>query len=176
MERDDIFKQAIVRAQEKDYKAARSLLRNLLFKYPEDINALLLFSLVAKNKETSIQALKEVLKIDPDHDLAFERLAKLKHAPPSKALAHIAPQIPRPAAPLRRKVNPQGALVEREADSIYSAIDNIRNTTRSSAPMLKAAPNSGKNPINPILLFFLVLIFLCVLVAGIEAALILLKI
>ena len=144
MERDDIFKQAIVRAQEKDYKAARSLLRNLLFKYPEDINALLLFS--------------------------------LKHAPPSKALAHIAPQIPRPAAPLRRKVNPQGTLVEREADNIYSAIDNIRNTTRSSAPMLKAAPNSGKNPINPILLFFLVLIFLCVLVAGIEAALILLKI
>lgn len=176
MERDELFKQAVARTREKDYKAARALLRNLLYKYPEDVNALLLFSVVAKSKETSIQALKEVLKINPDHDLAFERLAKLKHAPPSEALAHIAPQVSHSAVPLRRNVESQSRLVEREDDNIYSAIDNIRNTTRNSAPKLKAAPSNGKNSIPPILLVFLILIFLCVLVAGVEAALILLKI
>lgn len=93
-ERDDFFYQAVVYAKDKDYRAARAMLRNLLFQYPEDIEGLLLYSIVAKNREGSIQALKRILQIDPDHEIAFAKLAKLKFAPPASA------SIPTPTAPL----------------------------------------------------------------------------
>ena len=91
-ERDDFFYQAVVYAKEKDYKAARAMLRNLLFRYPDDIEGLLLYSIVAQNREGSIQALKRILRINPDHEIAFAKLAKLKYAPPAS--------IPSPTAPL----------------------------------------------------------------------------
>ena len=70
------------------------MLRNLLFQYPNDIEGLLLYSIVAKNKEGSIQALKRILQIDQDHEIAFAKLSKLKHAPPELL------SIPTPTAPL----------------------------------------------------------------------------
>ncbi len=90
--RDDFFYQAVVYAKEKNYSAARAMLRNLLFQYPDDIEGLLLYSIVSENRTTSIRALKEILKLDPDHEIAFTRLTKLKHAPPSS--------IPSPTVPL----------------------------------------------------------------------------
>jgi tetratricopeptide (TPR) repeat protein len=93
-ERDDFFYQAVIYAKEKDYRAARAMLRNLLFQYPDDIEGLLLFSIVAQNRESSIQALKRILQIDPEHQIAFTKLAQLKYAPPELA------SIPTPTAPL----------------------------------------------------------------------------
>ena len=90
--RDDYFYQAVIYAKEKDYHAARAMLRNLLYLYPDDIEGLLLFSIVAQNRDGSIQALKRILKINPDHEIAFAELAKLKYAPPES--------IPSPMAPL----------------------------------------------------------------------------
>lgn len=90
--RDDFFYQAVLYAKEKNYPAARAMLRNLLFQYPDDIEGLLLYSIVAKNREGSIQALKRILLIDPDHEIAFNKLVKLKQAAPDA--------IPTPTAPL----------------------------------------------------------------------------
>lgn len=166
MERDDIFNQAVVRAQEKDFKAARSLLRNLLFKYPEDINALLLFSLVAENKKSSIQALKQILQIDPDHDIAFARLAKLKYAPPEKALAHYVPPPPR-AAP-----------AQASSQAITQEMPRLKKPQAQVAarPQIKVTHHTGgkpketekKNNIDPILLGVLVIIYLCVFLIVIQ--------
>ena len=104
-QRDDFFYQAVIYAKEKNYKAARSMLRNLLFQYPDDIEGLLLYSIVAPNKEISIKALKRVLLIDPDHEIAFKKLVHLKQATPASFPAPTAPlPIPTPM-PVRQPVN-----------------------------------------------------------------------
>ncbi len=95
--RDDFFYQAVIYAKEKNYSAARAMLRNLLFQYPDDIEGLLLYSIVSENRTTSIRALKEILKLDPDHEIAFAKLTKLKHAPPSSIPS---PTVPLPAYPI----------------------------------------------------------------------------
>ncbi len=93
-QRDDFFYQAVLYAKEKNYSAARSMLRNLLFQYPDDIEGLLLYSIVAPNKEIAIKALKQVLLIDPDNEIAFNKLANLKRATPKSIPA---PTVPVPA-------------------------------------------------------------------------------
>ena len=105
--RDDFFYQAVIYAKEKNYAAARAMLRNLLFQNPNDIEGLLLYSIVAKNKEGSIQALKRILQIDQDHEIAFAKLAKLKHAPPAS--------IPAPTSPLPRHIPVVKATPQPEA-------------------------------------------------------------
>jgi len=165
MERDDIFNQAVVRAQEKDFKAARSLLRNLLFKYPEDINALLLFSLVAENKKSSIQALKQILQIDPDHDIAFARLAKLKYAPPEKALAHYVPPPPR-AAPAQAS----SQAITQEMPRLKKPQAQVAARPQSNVAQHSNKPKEKekKNSIDPILLGVLTIICLCVFLIVIQ--------
>ena len=97
-ERDVFFNQAVVYAKEKNYAAARAMLRNLLFMYPNDVDGLLLYSIVAENESGSIQALKRILQLDPDHEIAFAKLAKLKHALPIEIPPFIAPPpIPTPS-------------------------------------------------------------------------------
>ena len=104
--RDDFFYQAVIYAKEKNYAAARAMLRNLLFQNPNDIEGLLLYSIVAKNKEGSIQALKRILQIDQDHEIAFAKLATLKYAPPASIPTPTSP-LPRPAPVVKTTPQPK---------------------------------------------------------------------
>ncbi|MBT3338128.1 MAG: tetratricopeptide repeat protein [Anaerolineae bacterium] len=82
MERRERFNQAVIAAKQKKYKPARYMLRGLLAEDPNDVDSLLLYALVAENKEDAIQSLKKILQNDPDHRIAFIELSKLKYAPP----------------------------------------------------------------------------------------------
>lgn len=177
MERDDIFRQAVRRAREKDYKAARALLRNLLFQYPEDINALLLYSLVAETEKGAIEALKQILQIDPDHDIAFARLAKLKPAPPKKPLEHYAPIPPAPRVRLEdyviQEANLEAAPKLSETQKTSVPVQRQKNSLRAEENRL---PRKKKRRVDPILWGLTLIVVLCMLVAIVQAVIVLLEI
>ncbi len=91
MDRDKAFAEAVSAAKIKHYGTARTILHTILQKHPDDIDALLLFSIVSENRERSIVALKRILLLDPDHEVAFKQLSRLKHAPPSSIPSPIPP-------------------------------------------------------------------------------------
>ena len=136
--RDDFFYQAVLYAKEKNYSAARAMLRNLLFQYPDDIEGLLLYSIVAKNREGSIQALKRILRIDPDHEIAFARLTKLKHAPPSS--------IPSPTVPL----HPPSSVVKPVSVSTEKISEETVQRKPLEARLKHAPPSSITTPTAPL--------------------------
>lgn len=157
MDRDAVFNQAVTRAKEKDYGAARAILRNLLYKYPEDIDALLLYSIVLENKTHSIQALKQILKLDPDHEIAFAQLAKLKSAPPS--------YIPSPTAPPRIPIPTLAPKPEPYTEAKTKPHENIRiNVDRVDGKNKKR-----KGLLDTVLIGVLILICLIISYAGFRA-------
>ncbi|MBT7190984.1 MAG: hypothetical protein HN916_12410, partial [Anaerolineae bacterium] len=83
-QRDVELNLAAIATIEQDYKSARDIVQKLLRLDPNDIEALLLFSIVIDNEEYSIQALQRVLQIDPEHPLAFVELARKKSALPTE--------------------------------------------------------------------------------------------
>jgi len=143
-ERDDFFYQAVVYAKEKDYRAARAMLRNLLFQYPEDIEGLLLYAIVAKNREGSIQALKRILQIDPDHEIAFAKLSKLKFAPPESA------SIPTPTAPLPIPSPISLSKVEMEVNQRKPIGSRLKNGSPSPISTQTAPPPTPSPIVKPV--------------------------
>jgi hypothetical protein len=96
MERKEVLNRAVVAAKEKDYVTARKILQGLLKQNSQDVDALLLFALVANKKEHAVQALKKILKIDPSHKIAREKLAQLE--PSTSIPATPKPQLAPPIA------------------------------------------------------------------------------
>ena len=159
--RDDFFYQAVIYAKEKNYRAARSMLRNLLFEYPEDIEGLLLYSIVAPNREVSIQALKRILLINPDHEIAFNKLTQFKYPP----LESIPTPTPDPAPTPLRKPTPQpkvpSVVVSKKTPDPYKAITAKEELIRKK----------GRRKINSAeiaMIGFFIIACLCVSVAIIQ--------
>ncbi len=117
MERDQAFNQAVIAAKAKDYGTARTILRTLLKKHPDDIDALLVYAIVVENRKRAIEALKKILLLDPDHEIAFKQLSKLKHAPPSSVPSPIAP-LPIPIPTIGPKPSSQAKTKPREKITI----------------------------------------------------------
>ena len=156
MNRDEIFNQAVTRAIEKDYAATRAILRNVLYIYPEDIDALLLYSIVAENNLSSIEILKEILLLEPNHEIAFAQLAKLRFAPPSSVPPPISP---RPLSYPSVKPSPKKVV-------------KINKNTDVSTDIIREKDKKKKEGGDPILIGLLTLIalsFLCAFLAGIRA-------
>ncbi|MCP4142661.1 MAG: hypothetical protein GY755_20670 [Chloroflexi bacterium] len=97
-QRDVELNEAASATLENDYEKACTIVQKLLRLDPDDIEALLLFSLVVDNEEYSIQALQRVLQINPDHPIAFVELARKKSALPI--------EIPSPQAPKTKPITP----------------------------------------------------------------------
>lgn len=164
--RDDFFYQAVIYAKEKNYAATRAMLRNLLFQNPNDIEGLLLYSIVAKNKESSIQALKRILQIDPDHEIAFAKLAKLKHAPPASIPAPTAPlptpnpvikPAPQPKVP--EKVIPRQTL---EPNKTIESKNNLINKKRKKK----------RRTFDVVLIGLLITVCLCISLMAVQKILV----
>lgn len=162
----DFFNRAVVYAKEKNYAAARSVLRNLLFKYPDDINSLLLYSIVADNEKISLVALKRILQLDPDHEIAFAQLAKIKFAPPETST--LPPNIPLP--------NPEPAHTapsyQKEPTSILR--EKIKSA-QEALPEVKKMPiierrkdNKRQRVVNFILFSLIILNFICLSIVGLQ--------
>ena len=125
--RDDFFYQAVIYAKEKNYSAARAMLRNLLYQYPDDIEGLLLYSIVAKHEKGAIQALKRILVIDPDHEIAFNKLAALKNT--SRV------SIPSPTVPL--------SIPSPDVRSVQQKVSADISRQKPLESRLKRTPNSS---------------------------------
>lgn len=132
--RDDFFYQAVIYAKEKNYSAARAMLRNLLYQYPDDIEGLLLYSIVAKHEKGAIQALKRILVIDPDHEIAFNKLAALKNT--SRV------SIPSPTVPL--------SIPSPDVRSVQQKVSADISRQKPLESRLKRTPNSStENQVRP---------------------------
>jgi hypothetical protein len=77
---------------------ARPILALLLQRNPQSEEGWLLLSMTVKGREKQIDCLKQVLRINPDHQLALSRLAKLSRPP--TGLLPTASTLPPSAPPL----------------------------------------------------------------------------
>lgn len=181
--RDDFFYQAVIYAKEKNYSAARSMLRNLLFEYPDDIEGLLLYSIVAPNKEITIQALKRVLLLDPDHEIAFNKLVKLKQATPASIPSPTAPlptpnssatrtrTMPAPVAPPPPKPTPQPQkTAQHRAPEEMIKRTRLEPSQRIEERSATSARKRRRSKIatQAILLSLFLIAFLCTLAAALQ--------
>ena len=116
MERKEVLNRAVVAAKEKDYVTARKILQGLLKQNSQDVDALLLFALVANKKEHAVQALKKILKIDPSHKIAREKLAQLEPSTsiPATPKPQLAPPIAQSFSDLLKKKKSAKSKKKRE--------------------------------------------------------------
>lgn len=168
--RDDFFYQAVLYAKEKDYQAARAMLRNLLFQYPDDIEGLLLYSIVAPNRDISIQALKRVLLIDPDHEIAFNKLAKLKQAPPASIPTPTSPLPAHPRlAPASNFPPPliSSPSVERTPQQAVREV-TLRKNIETKTNLVQEKPRKKIGVFDLILIGLFIIVCLCVSLVGMQ--------
>jgi tetratricopeptide (TPR) repeat protein len=78
MDTKSALKQALVSAQRGDKKRARSLLRQVLRREPHNESAWLLFAEFAERPQQAVAWLEHLLKLNPEHAAARERLAALR--------------------------------------------------------------------------------------------------
>lgn len=74
---ENLFDQAVAAARQNDFATARILLKQLLKQEPNNLNAWLLGAHVVETKEDAIRCYERVLKIDPSHTYAKQKLAEL---------------------------------------------------------------------------------------------------
>jgi tetratricopeptide (TPR) repeat protein len=92
-----LFTQATSAAKQKDFATARSLLKQILKQDPNNLDAWLLAAHVVESRSDAINCLKRVLRLDPGHAYARQKLAQLQGASPAPKPA--GPSKPAPAAP-----------------------------------------------------------------------------
>lgn len=161
-QRDVELNLAAIATIEQDYKSARDIVQKLLRLDPNDIEALLLFSIVIDNEEYSIQALQRVLQIDPEHPLAFVELARKKSALPT--------EIPSPQAP---KPKAGAAIQARKHSSIPPTLREKGIAKLESSPAL-VEPKKRKrkrNWLEPVIAGTLILACLCIGIAVFQGLL-----
>jgi hypothetical protein len=92
---------------------ARPILALLLQRNPQSEEGWLLLSMTVKGREKQIDCLNQVLRINPDHQLAQSRLAKLSRPPtgPLPTTSTLAPSAPPPVEPPPASAPPAGPPV-----------------------------------------------------------------
>jgi tetratricopeptide (TPR) repeat protein len=113
----DLYDQAVAAAKQKDFASARTLLKQLLKQEPDNVNAWLLGAHVVESPSDAIRCYERVLKLDPNHAYAKQKLSELKSGQPavpggpSHAGATVSPSRPvasQPKAdPLKAVSRPQ---------------------------------------------------------------------
>ncbi len=159
-QRDIELNLAAIATIEKDYKSARDIVQKLLRLEPNDIEALLLFSIVTDNEEYSIQALQRVLQIDPEHPLAFVELARKKSALPT--------EIPPPKAPK------SSAVMQARKRSARRPIAREKRIAKSESSPTLAVTKKRKRKRNwpePVIAGTLILVCICIGVAVFQGLL-----
>ena len=137
---------------QNDYETARNIVQKLLRLDPNDIEALLLFSVVIENEAYSIQALQRVLQIDPEHPIAFVELVRIKSALPTEIPS---PQAPKPTvtAPIQARKRSIPTTREKEIPKL------------ESSPILTRPKRRKRNWAEPALAITLILVCICIGVA-----------
>ena len=161
-QRDVELNLAAIATIEQDYKSARDIVQKLLRLDPNDIEALLLFSIVIDNEEYSIQALQRVLQIDPEHPLAFVELARKKSALPT--------EIPSPQAPKPKF----GATTQaRKRSARPPMVREKRIAKQENSPALAASKKRKRkrNWLEPVIAGMLILACVCIGVAVFQGLL-----
>ncbi len=97
-----LMEQAVAAARQKDFASARTLLKQLLRQDPNNLNAWLLAAHVVATRLDAIGCYKQVLRLDPGHTYARQKLSQLQSEPPAAAPA--GPSTDRPV-PVRSDVN-----------------------------------------------------------------------
>lgn len=78
MEGENLFDQALTAARQGDLATARTVLKQLLKQEPQNINAWLLGAQVVETNLDAIRCYERILKIDPNHAYAKQKLAELR--------------------------------------------------------------------------------------------------
>jgi hypothetical protein len=82
-----LMEQAVAAAKQKDFASARTLLRQLLKQEPSNLNAWLLAAHVVETRSDAIGCYRQVLRLDPGHAYARQKLAQLESQMPASAPA-----------------------------------------------------------------------------------------
>lgn len=94
MDRQTAFERAVLATKQKDFQTARQITTELLKQNKNDIDSLLLYSLVAESKAYSVAALKRILEINPNHKIARQKLASLSPMSPKPTPVSKPPSLP----------------------------------------------------------------------------------
>ena len=121
-----LMQQAVTAARQKDFASARTLLRQLLRQDPNDLNAWLLAAHVVETRSDAIGCYKQVLRLDPGHVYARQKLSQLQREPPA----------PIPAAPPKDRPVP----VRDGRDT--PAIKPLRARPETGSPQIVTPPQA----------------------------------
>ena len=107
----NLFDQAVAAARQKDFAAARTLLKQLLKQDPTNLNAWLLGAHVVESRSDAIRCYERALQIDPNNTFAKQKLAELQALPPEPApVVHPGPGVAAPQpkiSPTKTETIPQ---------------------------------------------------------------------
>jgi hypothetical protein len=79
---EQLIQEALRAASDNDKAKARQYIAKALKQNPQNARAWYILSQVVDEPERAVYCLHQVLKIQPDHNLAMERLRKLENKPP----------------------------------------------------------------------------------------------
>ena len=112
MTAEQTLKQAVSFAKQKKTKEAQQLLRNFLNNHPQEDRAWYLLALLSENKHERISLLKQALRVNPDNQMAQQKLDALTTLTISTPHAEQ-PQNPDP-------VEPEPVILENLAEQAHT--------------------------------------------------------
>ena len=118
MEGVNLFDQALAAARQGDLATARTVLKQLLKQEPQNIDAWLLGAQVVETNLDAIRCYERILKIDPNHAYAKQKLAQLRPMTPDAQEFMSAPLANRstPALPALSQTDAEIALAKSKAE------------------------------------------------------------
>ncbi len=78
-----LMEQAVAAARQRDFVSARTFLARLLKQEPNNLNAWLLAAHVVEKRSDAVSCYKQVLRLDPGHAYARQKLSQLQSEPPA---------------------------------------------------------------------------------------------
>jgi len=123
---ENLFDQALAAARQRDFATARSLLKQLLKQEPQNINAWLLGAQVVETAADAIRCYERVLKIDPNHAYARQKLTELRaiipDAPAAPSTYAASRDIPARPIPVQPEVEQFGSKPVDNSDKVRREI------------------------------------------------------
>lgn len=157
-----LMEQAVAAARQKDFASARTLLRQLLKQEPNNLNAWLLAAHVVETRSDAIGCYRQVLRLDPGHIYAREKLAQLQNGPSALAPVPAAPSRDRPVPVREDRNTPAIRPLSARPETRPPQVVNPPQTPSSRPTAPKSDARAGLQ-----LLLGVLTVILCLAVAGI---------
>lgn len=140
---DERLQEAIGAARAGETRTAQHLLTEVLKEDPNQVHAWFLLSYLVESRQKQQAYLSRVLALDPQHELARQRLALLRSDEAGGAIAPTAPTMPQPVVTAAAELD---VLAQAEGDTLPdwlaedAALVQVAETAVAPTPVAESAP------------------------------------